>query len=155
MNSPVIRTWQDAREHDRAEPALVEVPGEWEQALIALIEASAEHRHTGLMVTNIGPGSQAAKAGMATGDVLLRYNGVQLDDVDTLRGLTKGRSYDAAAPGKAIIEAVRGSQEVQFEVSGGPLGITISALLHRLKTFRRGRRFARRQRAFGMTWTPQ
>jgi hypothetical protein len=143
----VFRSWDECPPRLTREIVLVEVPGKWVHSVVSLIRASEEHPHAGLLVTNIGPGSQAARAGMMQGDVLLRYEGQELDNVVTLRRLTKAYTQGAAARKQIRIEAARGSHDVAFEVRGGHLGITISPLLHRAATSSsRWKRILRRDR---------
>jgi hypothetical protein len=92
---------------------------------------SQEFRTSGLLVTNIGPGSQAARAGLRCGDVLLRFNGQELDSPATLRRLTKSYTQGAAAKKPILVQAARGTQDIEVPVYGGKLGITVSRLLYR------------------------
>jgi orotate phosphoribosyltransferase len=124
MKRRVVRTREDATAHIPYEPALIEVPGQWIEAVVSLIDISKKHKRRGLLVTNIGPDSRAAKAGMIRGDLLLRYRQVRLDRVETLRRLTRRHSSS-----KVTIDAVRGDQQLRFEVPQGRLGITVSRLL--------------------------
>jgi len=71
----LFRSCEDGPPHINRESVLVEVPGKWAYSVVSLIHVSQEYRQAGLIVTNIGPGSQGARAGMAQGDVLLRYEG--------------------------------------------------------------------------------
>ena len=97
---------EDREAHVEREPVFVEVPGEWAHAVFALVKISEEHRHNGLIVTNIGPGSQGTRAGMARGDVLLRYEGVELDSTRTLRHLTKRHTQGAGLSKTVTLDAV-------------------------------------------------
>ncbi len=130
----LFRSCDDGPPHINRESVLVEVPGKWAYSVVSLIHVSQEYRQAGLMVTNIGPGSQGARAGMAQGDVLLRYEGQDLDNAATLRRLTKAYTQGATATKPIRIEAARGADDVTFEVRGGHLGITVSPLLHRVVT---------------------
>lgn len=140
---PVLRTIKDARAHDPGKPALIEVPGKWVGAVVTLLTILQHHGHdevgkriealralsrsrvvTGVLVTNIGPDSQAAKAGIARADVLLRYDGIPLDESEKLKGLTE--RTDASK--KVTIDAARGEQNLVFHVFGGPLGMTVAHL---------------------------
>lgn len=116
--------------------ALLVTPPEWAQGLASLIKMSQEYRDTGLLVTNVGPGSPAAGAGIERGDLLLRYDGVPLETAERLIGLE-----GAVAQGETLkqvpLEVVRGTREITFTVPTGRLGITVSALLHRLGSARR------------------
>ena len=125
----VLRHWEQCPPRMPRESVLVEVPGEWAHSVVSLIQGSQEYRHAGLMVTNVGPGSQGARAGMARGDVLLRYEGQELESVATLRRLSAAHTQGAAARRAIRIEAARGREDVAFEVLGGRLGITVSPLL--------------------------
>jgi len=146
----VFRSWEECPPTVTRDTVLVEVPGKWAHSVVSLIQASQEYRHSGLMVTNVGPRSQAAQVGMVRGDVLLRYGGQELGNAETLRRLTKTHTQ-AVTPGKSIrIEAARGADDIEFEVTGGDLGITVSPLLHRLVT-PRSRRSLRRFLGTGET----
>jgi hypothetical protein len=127
----VFHRWEDCPPVITSERALVEVPGVWAHSVLALVRTSQEFRNLGLLVTNIGPGSQAARAGMKCGDVLLRLDGQELDSAATLRRLTKIYTQGAAAQKPIIVDAARGAEDIEFEVSGGKLGITVSPLLYR------------------------
>ncbi len=127
----IIRDWQDCRGSFRV-PTFVQVPGAWASAVASLITLSQEHRHNGLIVTSIGPGSLAATAGISRGDVLLRYGGVEVDSVATLRKLAKRRAQTGELVRTVVIDAARGAEDVSFTVEPGPLGITVSPSLHRL-----------------------
>jgi PDZ domain len=131
-----IRRWEDRNAYIPRGPVLVEVPREWASAVLSLVRISEEYRHNGLIVTNIAPGSQGASAGLARGDVLLRYDGMELDSAGTLKHLTKRHTQGAGVSKTVTIEAARGAEDVSFEVHGGRLGITVSPSLHRLKSVR-------------------
>jgi membrane-associated protease RseP (regulator of RpoE activity) len=131
----VFHSLEDCPSQITRESVLVEVPGKWAHSVVSLIEASQEYRHSGLMVTNVGPGSQAARAGIIRGDVLLRYEDRELDSVATLRRLTRAYTQGAASKKPIKIEAARGKEDVTFDVRGGQLGITVSPLLHRSAIF--------------------
>ena len=140
----VFHRWEDCPPRITSERALVEVPGKWAHSVVSLVRASQEFRHSGLMVTNVGPGSQGARAGMKCGDMLLRFDGQELDRAATLRRLTTIHTQGAAAQKPIRIEAARGTDDLVFEVSGGKLGITVSPLL-----YRRGARKKRWRRVLG------
>ncbi len=132
----VIWGSKEGEVREASAPALLEVPGEWAIAVMSLIEISLEHRHNGLLVTNIGPGGQGATAGMVRGDVLLRYDGAEIENVEALRGLEKRHAQDGEVRRTVSIDAARGDENLSFEVHGGHLGITVSPLLHRLRTLK-------------------
>lgn len=131
----VIRTVDEPVRLRRNEVAFVEMPPRWAAAAAALVKLSAEYRHGGLLVTNVGPASRAAAAGIARGDVLLRYNGVPLDSPESLKRLT---SRTGSGQRQLTVEAMRRARELTFEVAPGPLGITVSPQLHQFGTPRRG-----------------
>jgi hypothetical protein len=132
----VIRTSNEPVRLRRNEVAFVEIPRPWAAAVASLISLSAEYRDEGLLVTNVGPASRAAAAGIARGDVLLRCDGVSLDSVESLKRLTS-RSPQSGGAKELTVEALRGADEMTFQVAAGPLGITVSPLLHRLGPLRR------------------
>jgi hypothetical protein len=134
----VVRNWGDARGYGPQDRVLVGVPREWAPAVASLIKISDEHRHVGLLVINVGPTSRAAIAGVARGDVLLRYNSVQLDDAETLRRVTVRGMQDYEPRKRVALEALRGAHEMTFEVERGELGITVSPLLHRFNPAQSG-----------------
>ncbi len=140
MAHEVVRTWAEAGRLDPSSDVLVETPGEWVRGVAGLIELSKEFKQAGLIVTNVGPNGAAARAGIARGDVLLRYDGAELETVARLRELA------ALGVGRnGVIEASRGDRELQFEVAPGPLAITVSVTLDRMKVLRP---------VFGVSWRP-
>jgi len=137
--APIVRNLEEATRHNPSNPALVEVPGKYVGAVVGLlgmfqrpsqdhvgfrIEALRKFDSKGVVVTNIGPGSRSAKTGMARGDVLLTYDGIQLGGSEKLRDLTRRTHHTK----QVKIKAVRGKEEVLFEVHGGTLGITVRRL---------------------------
>jgi hypothetical protein len=126
MNLPVIRNRENGKTHNPNVPALVEVSGAWVRGLYALTKLSEAHSD-GVMVTNIGPGSIAAEAGMMRGDILLSYDGTPVHNTPTLKALTQPGSL--VSWDRVVIEVVRGDDDLRFEVPRGRLGITVSALL--------------------------
>lgn len=116
--------------------ALVVTPPELARGMASLIKVSEEYRDVGLLVTNVGPSSQAATAGIERGDVLLRYDGVPLENAERLTSL-EGVAAQGETPRQVALEAVRGAREMTFAVPAGRLGITVSALLHRVGSSRR------------------
>jgi C-terminal processing protease CtpA/Prc len=132
----VTRLGDDARGHSRHRLALVVTPPEWARGIALLIKVSDEYRDVGLLVTSVGPGGQAANAGIERGDVLLRYDGVPLEHAEQLTSL-EGVPTQGEAPRQVVLEAVRGAREMTLTVAAGRLGITVSPLLHRLGSSRR------------------
>lgn len=137
MNLREVKTWEHAIGHNPHEPALVEVPGAWVPAVVGLMKLAAEHPHTGLLVTNVGPRSRAAVAGIARGDLLLKYDGVQLDKASTLKRLVRRGPEGLDPSHRVAIEAIRGGKHVRFEVVRNRLGITASSLFRHLKPAQR------------------
>lgn len=127
----VTRLGDDARGHGRRRLALVVTPPEWARGIASLIKVSDEYRDVGLLVTSVGPSSQAATAGLERGDVLLRYDGVPLDNAEQLVSL-EGVPAHGEAPRQVMLEAVRGAREMTLMAAPGRLGVTVSPLLYRL-----------------------
>jgi hypothetical protein len=136
----VIRTVAEPIRLRRNEVAFVEIPAQWAGAVASVIKMSEEYRNVGLLVTNVGPASHAGAAGIGRGDVLLRANGISLDSVESLRRLTSHVDGNHKSAGGLTIEALRGGQEITFTPAPGPLGITVSPLLHRSGPARRRER---------------
>jgi hypothetical protein len=126
----------DARGHSRHRIALVVTPPELGRGIASLIKVSDEYRDVGLLVTNVGPSSQAATAGIERGDVLLRYAGVPLENAEQLRRL-EGDTAQGETTRQVPLDAVRGAREMTLTVAAGRLGITVSSLLHRSRSSRR------------------
>jgi len=131
MAHEIVRTRVEAGLFDPASVVLIETAGEWVRGVAGLIELSTEFKQAGLIVTNVGPSGAAARAGIACGDVLIRYDGADLDTVGRLRELAERAAV--AGGRKGVIEASRGDRELQFDVAPGPLGVTVSATLGRMK----------------------
>jgi S1-C subfamily serine protease len=136
---PIVRSQAEAAAHDQGRPALVEVPGKCVRGVFRLLEVlsgtaegeigrsiSALSRGTpsGVVITNVGPASQAAEAGMARGDVLIQYDGNQLGGSKKLKDFT--RVTDRSK--RVMVDAIRGGRELKFEVHGGALGISVNRL---------------------------
>jgi hypothetical protein len=111
---------------------LIEVSAQWAHGVVSLVQASREFRYAGLIVTNVGPAGEGRRAGMVRGDVLLRYGEQELDSVATLRRLSVTQARYTATGKTVRIDAGRGKEDIEFDVHAGPLGITVSPLLHRL-----------------------
>lgn len=66
----------------------------------------------GALVGSVSPGSPAAKAGMKQGDIVVRFNGTKILDVNQLRNLVA-----STPPGeKAEVEVIRDSNSVTLSV---------------------------------------
>jgi hypothetical protein len=129
----VIRSWEDCNKHIPPGPVFLEVQGAWVGAVFSLVKISEKYRDKGLIVTEIGPESQGAKGGLVRGDVLLRYDGVELESAGALKRLIKRHAESGGTSRPVMIEAVRGSEDLSFEVAIGLLGITVSPSLYRLQ----------------------
>jgi S1-C subfamily serine protease len=130
MQPRVIKSRKAAEAHNPHEPGLVLVPGKWVPAVVSFMSVLQKHRNTGLIVTNVGPNSAAAHAGIARGDVLLRCDGAPLDRVFKLRRMIGAPAREGAdSERRMVIEAVRGKNELRFEVPASRLGMTVSSLL--------------------------
>lgn len=132
MKLQMVRSSQGANAHNPYESALVKVPAAWVPAVVSLVTMLGNHRLAGLVVTNIGPKSAAAKATMACGDLLLEYGGIELHKSSTLRRLTRPSGGVGRSAKQVTIKALRGGTEVRFKVPTGPLGITVSAMFRHL-----------------------
>ena len=132
----VLHLGDDRRGVSRHGLALVVAPPELAHGIASLIKVSGEYRDVGLLVTNVGPNSQAANARIERGDVLLRYDGVPLEKAEQLKSL-EGVPAQGEAHRQVALEAVRGARELTLAVPAGHLGITVSALLHRIGSARR------------------
>lgn len=135
----VLRLGDVAGAQSRLGHAIVVTPPQWAQAMASLIKLSDEYRQVGLLVTNVGPSSQAATVGIERGDVLLRYDGVPLEHTEQLTSL-EGVLAQGQSARPVALDAVSGEREMTFTVAAGPLGITVSPLLHRLGSTRRSPR---------------
>jgi membrane-associated protease RseP (regulator of RpoE activity) len=127
----LTRVGDDVEVRGRVRLALVVTSPEWARGMASLIKASDEYRDGGLLVTNVGPGSAAATAGIERGDVLLRHDGVPLEDAQRLR-LLESSAAQSETPRQVALDAVRGAREITFSVPAGRLGITVSPFLHRM-----------------------
>jgi hypothetical protein len=70
----------------------------------------------GLLITLVLPGSSAARAGLRSGDVLLRYRDTDLHTVDDLQPLL-------AKPGRASATLWRDGRRQRVHLPAGPLGV--------------------------------
>jgi hypothetical protein len=134
VTMPVIRTQREARTHDPRKHALIETPRSWAAPILALIRLSDSLHNRGVIVTNIGPGSQGARAAMVRGDILLHYAGAPIHRPTTLKHLVRQRSHGELAHLPVMILGGRRGKAVRFHVVGGHLGITVSPVLRRFGT---------------------
>ena len=128
--------------------AFVDVPGRYAGSVMGLmahvlepggdavadtIEALRERigrPPTGVIVTNVAPNSRAAKAGMKRGDILLKYDGTEIDKSETLKSLAEGASQSK----KVAIEGNRGADRLRLTAQGGRLGITVAGFADAAQT---------------------
>ncbi len=75
-------------------------------------------------VTNVANGTNAAKAGIQTGDYLASYDGQPLDSVDDLRAALQAAV--AAEKPSVVVVVFRGSERMEIEVPSGRLGVNLS-----------------------------
>jgi len=77
-----------------------------------------------LRVTNVARGSNAAKAGIRTGDYLARYDGRRLDAIEDLRAALGA----AVKAGKTEVRVVlyRGSERLDLTLAAGRMGINLA-----------------------------
>lgn len=74
---------------------------------------------TGFLVTGTVPGSQAAVAGLAAGDILVSYGGRAIESLDQLRA-----AADQAGGSEAVdVVVVRGHERVTLRLRPGKMGV--------------------------------
>ncbi len=73
----------------------------------------------GLFVQQVQPNSNAAQAGLKTGDVLLRYNSVRLQRFEDLRLVTEGKNL-------VPVQVWRNGELQDRTVRPGPLGVALA-----------------------------
>ena len=74
-------------------------------AFSALPERVRQRGIAGVLVSEVAPGSRAARSGLATGDRIVGVNRTVVDDLQTLRALTE------RAPQDLVLSVVRGRRE--------------------------------------------
>jgi hypothetical protein len=83
----------------------------------------------GVFVASVSTGSNAARAGIATGDVLLRYAGAALSCGDDLKAAIARPAAQPATEGDGLtVDVWRDGQDRTVRVRPGPLGITLSTM---------------------------
>ena len=93
--------------------------------------ASTDAPDHGVFVAMVVPGSNAARAGLAAGDVLLSYGGLRLDTFGDVKGVMQEAGtklkpdLDGTQP-KVPIEVWRGGEARKLTVEPGPLGVQLS-----------------------------
>ncbi len=75
----------------------------------------------GVVVVMVLPGSQAERAGLKTGDIILKYNGASLNGVQDVE--RHSVSEEQKRFGLVIL---RGEQKIRIQVHGGKLGVGLS-----------------------------
>jgi serine protease Do len=108
-----------------------------------LAESFKLNRPDGALVASVVPGSPAAKAGVETGDVILKYNGQPITrsgDLPALVGLGKpgdkvtlevwrgGKKVDLATTLTEAKEQVAADDSASVHRSGGKLGVAVRTL---------------------------
>jgi tetratricopeptide (TPR) repeat protein len=80
----------------------------------------------GVLITLVQPDSNAARAGLQRGDVLLNYAGAKLTGREDLAEAMRKNNTDAQ-PGTTLpVTAWRAGQTVEVKVAPGPLGVLVS-----------------------------
>lgn len=78
----------------------------------------------GALVTEVEAEGEGGEAGIAPGDIVLRYGVTRVDRPLTLEQLAKGTEPSVAVK----LELVRGAQKLTVQVHGGPLGVELANL---------------------------
>jgi hypothetical protein len=98
------------------EPGDAEDPG----AVLRLLErALLDPPATGVMVTGVGPDSQAAQAGILLGDVIVSYGGRAVPDLEALNGAKE--SFEGAEQVELVLAGPGGERTVLLRP--GPIGV--------------------------------
>jgi tetratricopeptide (TPR) repeat protein len=88
----------------------------------------------GILVTDVAAGSSAARSGIGSGDVILRYDGQEVNDTEALKHAIQRRpapgpttAPSEPSPGDLVpVQVWRGDGNQEFRVAVGPLGVTAS-----------------------------
>lgn len=83
---------------------------------------------TGLLIFEVGEGTQAAKAGFRPGDVLTHYDGRPVETLDDLSKIARETFQEQR---KLLVLVKRGEQELQAEFDPAPLGVRITPVRER------------------------
>jgi S1-C subfamily serine protease len=86
--------------------------GIYPQNLQVKLDASTEPR-SGVMVAEIVKGSPAERAGLQSGDVIVKFGGAKVLDAEQIRKLIKSKRADEAVP----VEVLRGDQTRELTVT--------------------------------------
>ena len=78
---------------------------------------------TGLLIFEVVPGSQCAKAGLQVGDIITHYDGQPVKTVADLSQLARAAAKEKRAG--LLLLARRGDQELDTEVDAAPLGVRL------------------------------
>ena len=79
---------------------------------------------TGLLVTNVGPGTQAATLGLAPGDTIVAYAGKPTPTIDDLKAAMQG----AAAAVKLDVVHADGTKKT-FSLEPGRIGVSLAPVV--------------------------
>jgi hypothetical protein len=77
---------------------------------------------TGVLVTTVAPGSNAARAGLRPNDVLLRYNGLELSRPTDLKSLPESKEADS----RVAVTVWRNGETFERQMSPGKLGVVLA-----------------------------
>ena len=98
-----------------------------ESNLERLEKAMASPAATGLLVTSVGPGSQAAEKGIAVGDIVTSYDGAPTPTLEAL-GAAKGKAESAGKATMPVTLVAADGAPRTIELGSGPIGIGASAV---------------------------
>ena len=86
----------------------------------------AMRRYMVIKIADVIEGSQAAAAGIKTGDIILEYNGAKIDTRQALLAAVKA----AARKEKVKVVVERRGRRIEFDLKGGTMGVRITPELH-------------------------
>ena len=98
-------------------------PRSWESVQAVIAPVLENVPATGLLVFDILPGSQAAKAGLRLGDIITHYDGQPVSNHQELMNLAKVANNDKRS--EILVVARRGHETIELTFSTGPMGIRL------------------------------
>lgn len=99
-----------------------------EESNVERVEKAMENpQATGLLVTGVGPGSQAAAKGLAVGDVVVSYDGAPTPTLEDL-GEAKTKAEAAGKTSIAMVLVGPDGKERTLLLGPGPIGIGASSV---------------------------